>query len=38
MKIKQIMIIYDNGTVKGYSLRAFVAVFKNKLQVYLGSV
>ncbi len=34
-KIKQIIIIYDNGNKKGYNLNAFLAVFQERLREWL---
>ena len=38
LKIKQILVLYENGNVKGYNFRAFVLVFKNRLKEYLSMV
>ena len=36
MKIKQILIKYDNGTVKGYNLNGFLKVFQIRLREWLS--
>lgn len=33
-KIKQIIIVYDNHTYKGYNLKAFIEVFKLKMEAF----
>ncbi len=35
MKVKQIIIKYDNGNVKGYNLNGFLATFKDRLREWL---
>ena len=34
-KIKQVMILYEDGSSKGYNLNAFLAVFQNRLREWL---
>jgi len=36
MKIKQIIILYENGNAKGYNLNAFLKVFRFKLKEWLA--
>lgn len=35
-KVKTIILIYENGSYKGYNLNAFKKVFKINLNEYLG--
>ncbi len=37
-RIKQIIIKYSDGSVKGFNLNGFIAVYKEKLKVWTGVV
>ncbi len=37
-KIKQIIIKYSDGSVKGFNLNGFIAAYKEKLKVWVGMV